>query len=275
MSTRTNFFKRKGPTETMRNAKRLSSAALVTLVALAAAVGVSACGSSANASSKKVAATSTTKPSSTKPGSTTGTAARSAFTACLKQHGVTLPSRPAGGFRPGGTTTNGAPPTGTTPNGGGYRGHNGGGGGFFGGGGRPGAGAAGGAGRFAGGSSKFAKAFKACGSKLGSNAGGRFGGGGGFRGAGGAAGAGGAGGAPQFSKATLTSFVSCVRKNGYAAMPDANTSGTGQPFPSSIEKNAQFQAASKKCASILVRSFRGAGQPGAPTTSTTSTTSSS
>ena len=117
------------------------------------------------------------------------------------------------------------------------------------------------AGGFAGGNSKFAKAFRACGSKLGSGAGffgrGRFPGG--RRGR--------PGGRPRshFATTALKAFVTCVRKNGYAAMPEPNASGR---FPLSVEKNAKFQAASRKCVSILQSGIHAPGQ------STTSTSSS-
>ncbi len=216
--------------------------AVAMLVAVTAALGVAACGSSNNTSKK----TTSTNASAT---TTTG-ASRAAFTACLKQHGVTLPKGRTGGFGPGGfgsgTGTNAAPPTGTTS----HRRFPG--GGFFGG---------GAAGRgFAGGNSKFAKALRACGSKLGSGAG--------FFGRGRFPGAGAAGqrtGRFHFAATALKAFVTCVRKNGYAAMPEPNASGR---FPLSVEKNAKFQAASRKCVSILQSGIHAPGQ------STTSTSSS-
>ena len=126
----------------MQGAHRVAATAILVIVA---SLAIAACGSSSKP-------TTTTTTSTT---STTASAGRGAFTAqrakldaCLKAHGVTLPSRPAGSGRPYGGA-------------GGY-----GGGGFFGGG--------GGAG-FAGGNSKSAKAFQACASQVGSGAG-RFGG---------------------------------------------------------------------------------------------------
>jgi len=112
----------------------------IALVALVASLCLAACGSSSSASSSSTTTTASTS------------SARSKLAACLKAHGVTLPSRP-GGFHGGGT--------GTTPNGGG----------FFGGGG--GAGGAGGSFR----NSKFATAFKDCGADFGfrGGAGGHFG----------------------------------------------------------------------------------------------------
>jgi hypothetical protein len=129
---------------------------------------------------------------------------------------------------------------------------------------------------FAGGNSKSAKALQACRSKLGSSGfGGRFG-----AGRGGAGGAGAGNSRPQFTTAALKSYVACIRKNGYAAMPQPKASGTGSFFPVSVEKNAKFQAANKKCESVLLKGVRrpsaGAGSGGgaANTISGTSTTAS-
>ena len=47
--------------------------------------------------------------------------------------------------------------------------------------------------------------------------------------------------------------MACVRKHGFAAMPSPNFSGKGPVFPASIRTNKQFVAASKSCASLLVR----------------------
>jgi len=105
----------------------------VLIACLVAGCALAACGSSSSSSS-----------SSAKASANTGAAAgRSKLVACLKQHGVTLPSRPAGSggqhFAPGGRK--GAP------------------GGFFGGGGGSG-------GRFRS-NPKLAAAFKACGANFG------------------------------------------------------------------------------------------------------------
>jgi hypothetical protein len=212
------------------------------LVALTAALGVAACGSSSNNTSSKTTSKSAST-TTTKSGSA-NSASRTAFTACLKQHGVTLPAHGPGGFGGGtGTGTTATPPSGTSTTR--HRFGPGGGGGFSGGG-------------FAAGNSKFAKAFRACGSKLGSGAGnyarGRFPVGGGPR-----------AGRVHFATAALKAFVACVRKNGYAAMPEPNKSGK---FPPSVEKNAKFQAASVKCVSVLRPGIHAQGQ------STTSTSSS-
>ncbi len=97
---------------------------------LAASLALAACGSSSSSSTTTSAAASSSSTSS----GTSPTARRAALVACLKQHGVTLPNRPAGSGRPPGA-----------------------GGGFFGGGG----------GFRGGGNSKFAAAFKACGAQFG------------------------------------------------------------------------------------------------------------
>jgi hypothetical protein len=170
------------------------------LLALAVSLAVAACGSSSGGGTKT---------------STTASAAgsRAKLTACLKQHGVTLPTRRpgagrgffGGGAPPGasGTTGSGSPPTG---------GFGGSGGGLR--------------------SSKFRTAFKDCGGSSG-----RF-----------QPGASGAG--RRFSGANLDKFVTCVRKHGYS-LPKPNTSGKGAIFPRSIESNKKFQAAASSCASLL------------------------
>lgn len=249
----------------MRWTKRTPRGALVVAAAVLAALVIAACGGSSNSgkttTSKNAAATST---------STSGaSASRTAFTACLKQHGVSLPSgRGRFGFRgtsttPSGTSTNGI--TITTPGGAGSGGAPpNGAGGFPGGGGGAGPNGAG----FAGGNSKFAKAFQACRSKLpagsfgqGHFGQGRFGGGTGTRRF-----------TPHFSTAILKSYVACIRKNGYASMPEPKASSNGSFFPASVRSNAQFKTANAKCQSILFRAFRGTA-PGPPNTTITSTSS--
>jgi hypothetical protein len=204
---------------------------LLILTALAASLVIAACGGSSNSgkttTSKSAAATSTSK----------GATSRTAFTTCLKQHGVT-----SKGFG-GGTRTTGAPPAGA------------GGGGFPGGG-----------GGFAGGNSKFAKAMQACRSKLGSS---------GFGPGRPGSSAGARHFTPHFSSTELKSYVSCIRKNGYPSMPEPDTSkGAKSVFPVSVEKNAEFQAASKKCQSVLFKASRGAIAPGHSTVTTSSSTTS-
>ena len=249
----------------MRWTKLAPRGALVILTALIASVAIAACGGSSNSgkttTSKNAASTSTSKSG----------ASRTAFTACLKQHGVTAPAGRGGfGFRRNGTTTTGAPPAGgyaggggngTTPGGAPPTGA--GGGGFAGGGG----GFAGGGGGFAGGNSKFAKAFQACRSKLGSS---------GFGGGHFTPGSGARRFTPHFSATELKSYVSCIRKNGYPSMPEPDTSkGAKSVFPASVEKNAKFQAASRKCQSVLFKAFRGTIRPGQSTVTTSSSTTSS
>ena len=204
------------------HSKRARSSAIAIAVALIAAIAVAACGSSSTTGSK-------TSSSGAAASASTG---RTKLAACLKQHGVTLPSRPGGGKPPAGGYGGGG------YGGGGY----GGGGGFFGGGG---AGGAGGPGRAKGAqSSKFRAAFKACGADFG---GGRFAhGGAGFR--------------P--SAAALARFTTCVDRHGYK-LPKANTSGKGSIFPKSIESNKKFEAAAKVCQSDL----RPSGGPGSGSSS--------
>ena len=256
----------------MTSPRRNPRVLLAVLAAVLAALVVSACGGSSNsngstASSKNAAATSTTSTTTT-----TGSSARTAFAACLKSHGVKVSANGFGrgrGFPGGGTGTvpsgSGTPSTSGSgapsgaPNGAGP----GAGGGFPGGG-------------FAGGNSKFAKAFQACRSKLGNSG---FGGGFGAR-PGGAGGAGGTGNfRPHFTTALLKSYVACIRKNGYAAMPEPKASSGGSFFPASVERNAKFQAANKKCQSILFKSIRrpaaGAGTSGGTITVGGSSTTSS
>ena len=197
------------------HSRRARRSATAITVALIAAIAVAACGSSSTTASK-------TSSSSAAASASTG---RAKLAACLKQHGVTLPSRPAGGKPPAGGS------------GGSGHGGYGGGDGFFGGGGAGGAGGTGGAKGAQ--SSKFRAAFKACGADFG---GGRFAHGGtGFR--------------P--STAALAKFTTCVDKHGYK-LPKANTSGKGSIFPKSIESNKKFEAAAKACQSDL-RPSGGAG----------------
>jgi hypothetical protein len=210
--------------------KRARSIGIAIAVTLVAAVTVAACGSSATTGSK-------TSGSSAAASASTS---RTKLVACLKQHGVTLPSRPTG-KRPARGYGGGTPPTGgsgsggTPPAGGAY------GGGFFGGG----AGGPGGPGGAQGAqSSKFRAAFKACGADFG---------GGRFR-------RGGAGAKP--TAAALARFTTCVDAHGYK-LPKANTSGNGPIFPKSIESNKKFEAAAKVCQSEL----RPGGAPSSGTSS--------
>jgi hypothetical protein len=217
----------------MNKLKHTRSLALLTAI-LAVAAFVAACGSSSSTSTG-------TKTASTN--------SRAAFTSCLKSHGVTVPTGAGrfnhkfkhgangGGFPGGGAGGSGAP-SGGAPAGGGF------GGGGFGG---------GGAGF---GNSKFAKAIKDCESKLPASDRGKFG-------------HGGFGGKhpsgkfkPHFNTAALDKFVACIRKNGYAAMPEPKKNSSGGVFPKSVESNPDFKKAAPKCESILFH--RGA----APATTT-------
>lgn len=237
---------------------------LTASIAVLACLAIAACGSSSNpstsASSGSGAANTTTTSTTTTPG--TGATAnfaaqRAKLEACLKSHGVTLPTRRAGsgygGFGAGGV------------GGGGYGGGAPGAGGGYGGG-TPGTSTT--AHRFfrygGAGNSKFAAAFKACGADFGGRlAGGGVTGTGRFT--------------PHFSTATLDSYIACVKKNGFT-LPKPNTSGTGPTFPRSIETNKKFQAASKSCDSILQSAFRaggGAGPGGGPVGTNPPTTASS
>jgi hypothetical protein len=252
----------------MRSTGRTRRGALLPVAAVLASVAIAACGGSSNSgkttTSKNAAATSTSKSS----------ASRTAFTTCLKQHGVTLPKGRGGfgrfrggtGTTPSGTSTSGV--TITTPSGASSGGAPPNGGGFPGGG--PGAGGGGGAGPFgggfAGGNSKFAKAMQACRSKLpaGSFGQGRFGRGTGTHRF-----------ALHFSTAALKSYVACIRKNGDPSMPEPSSSSK-TPFPASAESNPKFQAANAKCERILLRhAFRGTIAPGQSTIITATSTTSS
>jgi hypothetical protein len=122
-------------------------------VALALGGVIAACGSAGGSSSTSSSSATSTTASAAAPGAP-NSARRAALVACLKQHGVTLPARPAGAPGAGGGTGTGTGTTGTgtTPRRG-----------FFGGG-----------GRFAN-DPKLRAALQACGARFGFG-GGRFGG---------------------------------------------------------------------------------------------------
>ena len=192
----------------------------VLVAACVAACVVAACGSSTSSSSSS-------SSSAASGGTAVAAANRSKFTTCLKAHGVTLPAfrgRPGGGAAGGG----GAPPSGS---------------GTAGGGGTPPPGGFGGGGGFAQrfrSNPKMQAAFKACAADLPK---------GGFRGRR-------FGSRPQ--RAAITQFVTCIRKHGYN-LPAPNLSGKGPVFPSKIESNAKFQAASRSCRNLLVPQGAGSG----------------
>jgi hypothetical protein len=153
----------------MNHSRTLRLAALAGTVMVTALI-LAACGSSSNTSSSSSSSAAASGPSAS------GTAAtRSKFVACLKAHGVTLPSRPAGARRrPKGGGEGAGPPAG-----------GGGGGFFFGGGGNGGQGS----GRFS--NPKMRAALQACG-------GGRF-----------------PQRRVTPNKAAVTKFVTCVKQHGY------------------------------------------------------------
>ena len=93
-------------------ALRSALAALLVLTA----VGLAACGGSSSNSAATTATTPTTTGAAAAGGAAgAGRAAFAKYTTCLKQHGVTLPTRRPGGF--GGGGGNGGPPTGATATG--------------------------------------------------------------------------------------------------------------------------------------------------------------
>ena len=203
----------------------------VALVTVIASGALAACGSSSNT-------TSSTTASASASGSTSGAAAgggansarRAQLVSCLKAHGVTLPSRPAGAPPGGGSGGSSGTGTGTGTTTTRRRGF------FFGGG-------AGGANI----SPKMRAAFQACGANFGA-------GGGAFRG--------------RISHTAINNFVACVKQHGYPQMPSPNFSGKGPIFPRTVETNAKFQAASKSCQHLLIPPRPSGGSSGG--TSTTS-----
>jgi hypothetical protein len=224
--------------EVMKMSVHLIRHGAFVLGALAATVAIAACGSSSTTSSSGSAAASASSTTSSGSGSGSGSASgrggfarnpaqRAKLVACLKQHGVTLPARPAGsggppGAGPGsgsGSGSGSSSGSSTTPgSGGGFGGRQR---GFFGGG--------------AGANPKFRAALQACGVNF-RGAGGRFN--------------------PAARKAAVNKFVTCVAQHGYK-LPKPNFSGNGPVFPRNIESNPKFQAASKACAGDL-------RPPGAP-----------
>jgi hypothetical protein len=192
---------------------------LVTVVVLALSGLIAACGSASSSSGSASATGSTSTTASAAAGGTgPNSSRRTALVACLKQHGVTLPSRPAGAPPGGGTGTGttGTGTTGTGTTGTATRSRRG---GFFGG------------GRGFANNPKLRAAFQACGAKFG------FGGGGqGFRG--------------RLSHTAITKYVTCVRQHGYN-LPNPNFSGKGPIFPANIRTNQKFQSASRSCQNLL------------------------
>jgi hypothetical protein len=163
---------------------------------------LAACGSSsANGSS-----TSTTKPS--------GTASETAYVACLKQHGVTLPN--FGGGRPGGETPGGGetPPS-FTPGSGGFNPGSGG-GGFR-------------------NNPAFTKAASACKSLR------PKGGFGGFN----------RGGAGGFNSAAFAAYRNCLKLHGVTLpTPGAKPATGSTTSTTTAQSNSTFQAAEQACAAL-------------------------
>jgi hypothetical protein len=157
--------------------------------------------------------------------STSGGNNRAAIQACLKKAGLSFPQRPGGNGQP---PANGQPRAGA---GGGF---------LFGGGGGPPGGRNAGSGDFA----KIQAALKKCGINVQRRRSGSFN----------------LAKNPRFKKA-LTSFVSCVRKNGYD-LPAPNTSGNGPVFDASKvnRKDPKFQKAATKCQKYL-QALRPQGAP--------------
>jgi hypothetical protein len=224
---------------TYKRSRAIAALAVVVIVA----VCVAACGSSSSTSS------SSSSSSAAAP-SAGGTGNRAKLTACLKQHGVTLPSRPrgAGGYGSPAGAPNGSANGTTNSNGNGNGGTgngNGNGNGSANGNGQGntgsrngyhnGGGFGGGGGRFN--NPKFRAAFKACGVTAGFRGRGNF----------------------RPSSAAITKFAACVKQHGYT-LPKPNLTGKGPVYPVSIERNAKFQAASRSCQSLLRPA--GGGPPG-------------
>ena len=203
----------------------------VALVSLA--LGAAACGGSSASNSGSTTTTSVASSSS----SASTKASNSAFTACLKKNGVTLPS--GGGAGSGGSTPGGGSiPSGSIPSGSAPTGS----------GGAPGS--------VPGGTnSKFQTALKACASLEPKGFGGGFG----------------AGGTGGTNSAALAAYSNCLKLHGVAlpTRPSSSsaTSSTSTTLPSALDtSNPKVKAALSACASL---------RPTASTSTTTTTTPSS
>jgi len=208
--------------------------ALFTVVVLVLGGLIVGCGSASSSGGSASATSSTTATASAAAGGGAGgpnSSRRAALTACLKQHGVTLPARPPGasggaggssgggaggssGGGAGGSSGGGAGSSGTGTTGTGTTPRRG----FFG-------------GRGFAANPKLRAAFQACGARFGVGGGGRFRG--------------------RLSRTAITKYVACVRQHGYN-LPNPNFSGKGPVFPANIRTNAKFQAASRACQSLLL-----------------------
>jgi hypothetical protein len=221
-----------------------------------ASFALAACGSSSDSNSS-------TGSSATAGGGTgTQNAAFQKYQQCLKDNGVTLPTRRAGQGGPGGSNaappnTNGTPPQGapgaggsttTPPSGTVPQGTGQGNPGFFGGGGAN--------------SAKFQKAMKACASLRPKGAAG--GGYGGFRGGGGTANGNGAG--TQQNIRAFTPYLTCLRDRGL----DVKVSDGFNALRNLKQSDPKVQAAFKSCQSKLPQRPQAGGSNAAPANTTTS-----
>jgi len=87
----------------------------VALVTVIASGALAACGSSGSTTSSTTASASASASTSGAAGGGANSARRAQLVSCLKAHGVTLPSRPAGAPPAGGTGTSTGTGTTTTP----------------------------------------------------------------------------------------------------------------------------------------------------------------
>jgi hypothetical protein len=217
-------------------ALRSALAALLVLTA----VGVAACGGSSSNSAATTATTPTTTGAASAGGAAgAGRAAFAKYTTCLKQHGVTLPTRRPGGFGGGG---NGGPPTGAT-GASGATGPTGRRGGFFSG----------------ANSAKFRAAQTACSKLLPAG----FGRGGFFGGRGGAGGG---------NSAAFAAYRNCLMLHGVKIGAGFGRRGGqgGQGAQGAPKPSAKVTSALKACASL--RPSFGGRPPGSTTTTPTTTT---
>ena len=220
---------------TRRAPRRARAGVLITALG-ALALALAACGSSAASAGTSAAS----KGSAGASGSST-TKSATAFRTCLAQHGVTLPSRPPGGFPRSGAAGSSAPGTsgsstpasgtsGSSTPGPGTSGGNG--GGFF--------------GRGSSQNPAFAKAFAAC-KNL--------------------APAGGFGGRTftptAAQKAALVSYEACMTKQGVQIAANASFA----TIRSLLASDPAAATANKVCGSILNKAFP--RRPGPPPSSTT------
>lgn len=195
--------------------RRNSHAVLAAVGVVAVALGLAACGGGGSGPTTSTSSTVTSSSASSNSASgPAATATRSGLAACLKRHGVTLPSgagRGGGGFAPpsggegppsgAGAGAPGGPPAGFGATGG--------------------SGAAG----FAGGNSKFAAALRACG-------------GGSFPGRGGPTGAGGLSLSSARERVAITNYARCMDTHG-VKLPKPNFSGSGSVFGTSVKRSSK------------------------------------